>query len=162
MNLAILVGKIASEIKTTPVGDASVTRFRLKTVEPYSIDGELKERSQTHLIDVWNRYLQQNIMPFLKEGQTIEIQGAIESRNMARQGEQPRWTTSIVLRNSGMINILGGSGSTTSVRGDAREGSDERAEQPARQQGEGPRVDHSPRRPAAVSSRDGLDDDVPF
>ena len=162
MNLAILVGKIASEIKTTPVGDASVTRFRLKTVEPYSIDGELKERSQTHLIDVWNRYLQTNIMPFLKEGQTIEIQGAIESRNMARAGEPPRWTTSIVLRNNGQINILGGSGSTTSVQGNARD-DDQGTGTPARQQNAGPRVDHSPRRPAPVGgSSDGLDDDVPF
>lgn len=160
MNLAILVGKIASEIKTTPVGDASVTRFRVKTVEPYSIDGELKERSQTHLIDVWNRYLQKNILPFLKEGQTVEIQGNIESRNMAKQGETPRWTTSIVLRNVGSINILGGSGSTTSVQGNARDEADEG--QPAKPHTDGPRVDHSPRKPAPVNSTDGLDDDVPF
>lgn len=159
MNLAILVGVIASEIKTQQIRDGSVTRFRLKTVEQYSLDGDVKERSQTHLIDVWNRYLQQNIVPMIRPGQMLEIQGAIESRNMAREGEPARWTTSIVLRNNGIINVLGGPGSNTSVRTDARE---DEPQAPAPRQS-APRVDHSPRKPAPVgAAADGLDDDVPF
>lgn len=157
MNVAILVGKVASEIKTTPAGGGTVTRFRLRTVEQYSLDGELKERGQTHLIDIWNRYLQTNIIPMLKQGQTIEIQGSIESRNMAREGETPRWTTSIVVRNNGQVIIMGGTGSSTAVHSQAQEDEGGQQERPS-----GPRVDHSGRRPAPVSGSDGLDDDVPF
>lgn len=152
MNLVILIGVMTSAPKKTdfPAG-GSVTRFRLKTVQPYTIDGELKERSQTHLIDVYNPYLQKEIMPFLREGQMLEVQGALESRNTAKQGEPPRWTTSVVLRGSGILSIFGGPGSNTSVRAEAR---DQDAE---------PRVDHRPRDAAPPPALDdGLDDDVPF
>lgn len=152
MNLAILVGVVSSEIRKIDMRDgASVTKFRVKTVEQYRQDGELKERSQTHLVDVWSTYLQKDVTPYLRQGQMIEVQGSIESRNMAKQGEQPNWTTTIVLRNKGVINVFGGPGSNMSVHSEAS----------------GPgtvNVDHSERRPAPVGaiSDDGLDDDVPF
>lgn len=165
MNVAILVGKVASEIKTTPVRDGTVTRFRLRTVEQYSLDGELKERGQTHLIDIWNRYLQTNIIPMLKQGQTIEIQGSIESRNMAREGESPRWTTAIVVRNNGQLIIMGGTGSNSAVHSQARdddEGGQQEHPNGRQERSNGPRVDHSGRRSAPLGGSDGLDDDVPF
>ena len=152
MNVAILVGIISSEIRRIDMREGgSVTKFRLKTVEQYRQDGELKERSQTHLIDVWSPYLQKEVTPYLKQGQMVEIQGSIGSRNAAKPGEPANWTTSIVLRGSGSINVFGGPGSNTSVHTDAS----------------GPgsvNVDHSEKRPASLNANDddGLDDDVPF
>lgn len=152
MNLAILVGIISSEIRKIDMRDGgSVTKFRVKTVEQYRQDGELKERSQTHLVDVWSPFLQKDVTPYLKQGQMVEVQGSIESRNMSKQGEPANWTTSIVLRGRGVINVFGGPGSNTSVHSEAS----------------GPgglNVDHSERRPAPVNAAadDGLDDDVPF
>lgn len=154
MNLAILVGNISSEIRKIDMPNGgSVTKFRVKTVQQYRQDGELKERSQTHLIDVWSPYLQKEVTPYLKQGQMVEVRGAIESRNIAKQGEQSNWTTSIVLRGDGVISVFGGPGSNTSIYAEAN----------------GPgsvAVDHSDRRPAPVNGPDdgdsGLDDDVPF
>jgi single-strand DNA-binding protein len=150
MNLAILVGTISSEIRVVqmPKG-GSLTKFRMKTVQKYHADGELKESSQTHLIDVWSDFLQKTTTPYLKEGQMIEVQGAIETRNIAKPGEPTRFTTSITLRGTGSINVFGGPGSNMSVHTDAIEPRD-------------PVVDHHPHKAPAVATDDGLDDDVPF
>jgi single-stranded DNA-binding protein len=153
MNRAILVGTIASEVRRVEVsGGSSVTKFRLKTVETLNIDGELRERSQTHLIDCWSPRLQKEITPFLREGQMVGVEGSIESRNVAKQGEPARWTTTIVIRGSGNhITVFGGPGTNMATRADAPESEPE------------VRVDHS-RRPAPVPAMadDGLGDDVPF
>lgn len=153
MNLAILVGTIVSEVRRVDLqSGGSVTKFRVKTVEVFNIDGEMKERSQTHLIDCWNPYLQKNITPYLREGQLVEIQGSIESRNVAKEGEPARWTTTIVIRTTGNIQVFGGPGSNAATRADAAEG-----EAPVR-------VDHSQKAPAPAPELvdDGLDDSVPF
>ncbi len=149
MNLAILVGVIASEIKRTDFkGSGSVTRFRVKTTHQYSLDGETKESSQTHLVNVYNNYLQDKVVPFLKEGQMIGVQGSIESQNFARQGEPANWNTVIAIRASGLINSY--SGSNASVVEHARP--DEK-----------PRVDHSPKKPTPLpDADDGFSDEVPF
>lgn len=117
MNLAILVGTISSEIRRIDLQQGgSVTKFRLKTIEVLQIDGEIRERSQTHLIDIWSSYLQEKIVPDLREGQIIEVQGSIESRNVAKSGEPDRWTTTIVIRNKGHITQFAGQ---SSIRADA-------------------------------------------
>lgn len=152
MNLAILMGTVVSEVRKTDLRDgASVTKFRLKTIEQFRIDGETKERSQTHLIDVWNPYLQREVTPYIKEGNLVQLEGSIESRNVAKEGEPARWTTTIVLRNRGHINIIGGPGSNTSVHAEA-------IDEPLR-------VDHHARKPEPVmsaASDDGLGDEIPF
>jgi single-stranded DNA-binding protein len=148
MNKAFLFGTISSEIKTFDVREgATVTKFRVKTFSQYDHNGELKERSQTHLIDVWNPYLQKHITPLLKEGSLVQIDGAMESRNAAKQGEPPAWTTSVVLRRDGAITIYGGAASNMAVRLDAADA---------------PKIDHSERTPPPVEEigDDGLD--VPF
>lgn len=150
MNLAILVGVISSEIRVNQLKFNRVARFRLKTTEQFTLDGDLKERSQTHLIDVWNDYLIDNVIPLLKQGQMIDLHGSIESRNIAKDNEPAKWTTSIVLRHNGRINTYGGAGSNTSVITQAQD-------RPVN-------VDHRPRTPTPLQDTpaDGLDEDVPF
>jgi hypothetical protein len=160
MNIAILVGKVVSEPTVQKVRDGTVTRFRLKTVEQYTLDGEIKERPQTHLIDIWNRYLQTNMGPMIRQGQTLHLQGSIQSRNTAREGEPARWTTSIVLGASAQLTIMGGPGSNTAVQMQGQEDRDDSGA--ARNPGTSPRIDHSNRRTPAATESDGLDDDVPF
>jgi single-stranded DNA-binding protein len=151
MNLAILVGTIVSDVVRTELPKGSVTKFRVKTVEQFTMEGEVKESSQTHLIDVWNTYLQNGIVKTLAKGQMVEVHGSINSRNIARDGEPARWTTTIVIRGLGSINVLGGAKSGMSVAAEAQP-------EPAE-----PRVDHSPRKPTPVGpAADGLDDDIPF
>lgn len=154
MNVAFISGLIDSDVTRTefPKG-GSVSRFRVKTFDTYTVDGEIKESSQTHLIDVYSDYLQNGIVKTLSKGQSIELQGSIQSRNVAQAGQPARWTTTIVLRGSGIINVVGSAKSGMSVASSAEE-------RPAASE---PRVDHSPRKqtPAAYPD-DGLDDDVPF
>ena len=113
MNLAILVGVISSEIRVSQLKYNRVARFRLKTTEQFNLDGDLKERSQTHLIDVWNDYLIDNVIPLIRQGQMVDIHGTIESRKVSKDGEPDRWTTSIVVRHNGRINVYGGASSNT-------------------------------------------------
>lgn len=154
MNLAIISGVIVSDISRTdfPKG-GSVSRFRVKTFDTYTVDGEIKESSQTHLIDVYNDYLQNGIVKTLSKGQSVELQGSIQTRNIAAADQPARWTTTIVLRGSGIINVVGSAKSGMSVASSAEE-------RPAASE---PRIDHSPRKAApAAYPADGLDDDVPF
>lgn len=153
MNLAIISGIVDSDVTRTdfPKG-GSVSRFRVKTFDTYTVDGEIKESSQTHLIDVYSDYLQNGIVKTIRKGQSIELQGSIQSRNTAQAGQPARWTTSIVLRGSGLINVVGSAKSGMSVASSAEE-------RPAAE----PRIDHSPRKPAPANyPDDGLDDEVPF
>lgn len=127
MNIAILSGVLASEVKTTAfAGGTSVARFRLKTTELISVDGTVRQRSTTHFIDVWSKVLQTTIVPLMKEGDQIELRGSIESRNMAKAGETPRWITTVVVRDNGAL-IVGNAGAGLAVEGDGR---DKPAERP--------------------------------
>ncbi|MAM84582.1 MAG: hypothetical protein CL472_07950 [Acidobacteria bacterium] len=152
MNLAILVGVISSEIRVSQLKYNRVARFRLKTTEQFNLDGDLKERSQTHLIDVWNDYLIDNVIPLIRQGQMVDIHGTIESRKVSKDGEPDRWTTSIVVRHNGRINVYGGASSNTSVIGMAHEN-----EKPVN-------VDHRPRTPTPLGDTpsDGLEEDIPI
>lgn len=160
MNIALLVGKVVSEPTVQKVKDGTVTRFRLKTVEQYTLDGEIKERSQTHLIDIWNRYLQATVCPMIRVGQTLSVVGTNQSRNIAGEGEPPRWLSSVALNNSGQLAIMGGPGSNMAVQTQAQD--DAGASGSHRDPGTSPRIDHSNRRAPAAPVSDGLDDDVPF
>lgn len=109
MNLAILVGTIASPIRRYDLTQGgSVSKFRLKTTEIVKNDGEIRERSQIHLIDVFNSYLQEQVLADLSEGQAVEVQGSIESRNVAKPEEPDRWQTSIVIRGKGHVSLYAG------------------------------------------------------
>jgi single-stranded DNA-binding protein len=154
MNVAFISGIVDSDVTRTdfPKG-GSVTRFRVKTFDTYTVDGEMRESSQVHLIDVYNDYLQNGIVKTLSKGQSVELQGSIQSRNIAQAGQPARWTTTIVLRGSGIINVVGSARSGMSVASSAEE----------RPAAADPRIDHSPRKAAPASyPADGLDDDVPF
>lgn len=153
MNLAILVGTVTSEARRIdlPRG-GTVTKFRLKTIETVRTGGEVRERSQTHLIDVWNPHLQEHITPFLKEGQMVEVQGSIESRNVEKDQSAPaRWTTTIVVRHSGTINIYGTPDGQSMNHQDATEDNT----------GETPDNDRPPQLVPALADHE-LDDDIPF
>ena len=90
-------------------------------------------------------------MPILSKIPSVDIHGSIESRNVAKENEPPRWTTSIVLRHNGRINTYGGAGSNTSVVTQARD-----EDRPVN-------VDHRPRKPTPLEDikSDGLEDDIP-
>ncbi len=156
MNLAILSGVIVSDPTRHDFSNGgSVTRFRLKTQETYAIDGVSKESSQTHLIDIYNKALQDGVVKTLSRGQMIELTGSIRSRNTASEGQPPRWTTAIVIAYQGTLTVPGGSRSGMAVSQSAT--GDDVPE---------PRIDHSRGRSDQSGSDgnrdDGLDDDVPF
>lgn len=156
MNLAILVGVISSEIRVDQLKFNRVGRFRLRTTEQFTLDGELKERSQTHLIDVWNEYLIDNVLPLLRQGQMVDVHGAIESRNISKENEPDRWKTSISVRHNGRVTIYGGPNSNTSIMTDAPD--------KAKTDDKPVSVDHRPRKPNPLpdAPSDGLEEDVPY
>ncbi len=121
MNRAILVGTVVSQPRVLELeNNSSITKFRVQTTDVYHVDGDLRERSQTHLIDVWNAQLQRDVTPGLSKGDFVSIVGAMESRKI-NGDDGPRWVTSIVIRNSGSIQVFGGPGSNVSTHAEAGE-----------------------------------------
>lgn len=118
MNRAILVGTVVSQPNLIELENSTITKFRVKTVDVYHVDGEHRERSQTHLIDVWNAQLQKDVTPDLRKGDMVSIEGAIESRKV-NGDDGPKWVTSIVIRNNGAIQVFGGPGSNVATRAQA-------------------------------------------
>ncbi|WP_162815012.1 single-stranded DNA-binding protein [Erythrobacter aureus] len=118
MNRAILVGTVVSQPNLIELkNNSSITKFRLQTTDVYHVDGDLRERSQTHLIDVWNAQLQKDVTPGLQKGDFVSIEGAIESRKVTGDDGE-KWVTSIVIRNNGAIQVFA-PGSNVSTRGEA-------------------------------------------
>lgn len=106
MNIAILSGALASEVQPSSFADGStVARFKLRTTELITIDGRVRQHSTDHYIEVWSRALQADIIPLMKEGDHIELRGAIESRIIERPGEPPQWMTTIVVREDGAVIV---------------------------------------------------------
>lgn len=147
MNLAILVGTIVSPIRLIDLPEGrSLTKFHLKTVENLRVDGEIREKSKIHFIDVFNSYLQKEITPYLREGQMVGIQGSMESRKIVKPDGPDRWTTSVVIRTFGNITVYGGPGSQTATSANASEGQSPQNESP----------------PPYINLEDGEYEDVPI
>lgn len=99
LNRATLVGRAGKdpEIRTMNSGDR-VANFSMATSESWNdkSSGEKKERTSWHNIVVWGK-LADIVEKYVKKGDKLLIEGAIETRKYEQNGVE-KYTTEIVLR----------------------------------------------------------------
>jgi single-strand DNA-binding protein len=173
INKVILVGNLGAdpEIRSTQDG-TRVANLRVATSESWRdrVSGERKERTEWHRVVIFNERLAEIAEKYLRKGSKIYLEGALQTRKWTDNSGQDRYTTEIVLpRFRGELTMLDG-GRGAAMGGPPMDGDDDEAfgsgyaDEPApratpispgRGGGSG---GGGPRR----STRDELDDDIPF
>lgn len=138
-NQVTLVGNLGAdpEVKSFQNG-GRIANLRLATSESWKdkASGERKERTEWHSVSVMSDGLVGVVERYLRKGSKVLIQGQLRTRKWQDQSGNDRYSTEVVLQGPGaVLTMLDGA-----PGGSARQQANDRAQ----------------------SSRDDLDDDVPF
>jgi single-strand DNA-binding protein len=157
VNKVILVGNLGRdpEVRYMPNGEA-VCNFSIATTDSWKDkNGQKQERTEWHNI-VMYRKLAEIAGEYLKKGRPVYVEGRLQTRKWQTKEGQDRYTTEII---ADQMQMLGGrdSGSSTASYDDMNQDQDTGAA-PARQQAPATQA----AKPAAASSFDEFDDDIPF
>lgn len=157
VNKVILVGNLGRdpEVRYMPNGEA-VCNFSIATTDSWKDkNGQKQERTEWHNI-VMYRKLAEIAGEYLKKGRPVYVEGRLQTRKWQTKEGQDRYTTEII---ADQMQMLGGrdSGSSNPSYDDMNQDQDTGAA-PARQQAPAAQA----AKPAAASSFDEFDDDIPF
>lgn len=141
INKVIIVGNLGRdpEVRTFQNG-GRVVNLRIATSETWKDkdSGERKERTEWHSVAIMNDGLGKIAEQYLRKGSTVYIEGQLETRKWQDQSGADKYTTEIVLRPfRGELTLLGG-------------------------KSDGQRQDDEQRGSQAGSSRNDMDDEIPF
>ena len=168
VNKVILVGNLGADPETRymPSGDA-ITTIRLATSERYKDkSGEQQERTEWHRVVFFGK-LAEIVGQYLKKGSKVYVEGRLQTRKWQGQDGQDRYTTEVVVDQSGTMQMLDARGQGA---GDFDQGyGQSRQQAPA----SGPAGGGSHQAPAQQQpsqpygggqppADDGFDDDIPF
>jgi len=152
VNKAILIGHLGKdpEVRYMPSGEA-VANVTLATSETWKDkNGEKQEKTEWHNIVFYKR-LAEIAGEYLKKGSQIYVEGRITTEKWQTKEGQDRYTTKIVANEMKMLDRKSsGGGSFEVVENKPAASSSGSAAAPAKAA------------PAAKSSFDNFDDDIPF
>lgn len=160
VNRVILVGVLGADPETRRTQDGRpVVNLRLATSESWrdKNSGERKEKTEWHRVTIWNEGLCKIAEQYLKKGQKIYLEGALQTRKWQDQAGVEKFSTEIILQGFNCnLTML----DKPAQRDDADQGQpqhNEYAAQTGRPQATSPgRSDGS-----ALRNRD-MDDEIPF
>ena len=112
VNKVILIGNLGRdpEVRTFANG-GKVVNLRLATSENWKDKntGERKERTEWHSVAIFNEPLGRIAEQYLKKGNTVYIEGQLETRKWQDQNGNDRYSTEVVVRPfTGNLTLLGG------------------------------------------------------
>ena len=112
VNKVIIVGNLGRdpEVRNFPNG-GKVVNLRIATSETWNdkASGERKERTEWHIVAIFNEGLCKIAEQYLRKGSTVYIEGQLETRKWQDQSGADKYTTEIVLRQfRGELTLLGG------------------------------------------------------
>lgn len=110
VNKAILIGNVGRdpEIRSTQNGK-EIASFSVATSESWKdkSTGERKEKTEWHNIAVYNEALVRVVKSYLKKGQKVYVEGAIQTRKWTDKEGADRYSTEIVLQGfNGTLTML--------------------------------------------------------
>ena len=147
VNRAIIVGRLGADPEVK--GRDGFVTCRVATSESWKDKqtGERQERTQWHNVVVFNEHGANFLREYAKKGDTVCIEGQIETRKFLDRDNQERWVTEIVVpRFGGSVQLM------SQQRGD-----DDRQEERR------PKADVKvTTKPSQQSTREFLDDEIPF
>ncbi|QAX80330.1 single-stranded DNA-binding protein [Yersinia hibernica] len=158
VNKVILVGFLGQnpEIRYIPNG-AAVANFSLATSETWrdKQSGEEKERTEWHRVVMFGK-LAEIAGEYLHKGSQVYIEGQLQTRKWTDNAGVERWTTEIVVKQQGTMQMLG-SNNRTNTSGNG---------QPAGKQPSAAPAHSGTSQPASQSMGNeppmDFDDDIPF
>ncbi|WJV63464.1 single-stranded DNA-binding protein [Pectobacteriaceae bacterium CE70] len=114
VNKVILVGFLGQdpEIRYIPNGTA-VANFSLATAETWrdKQTGEEKERTEWHRVVMFGK-LAEIAGEYLRKGSQVYIEGQLQTRKWTDNAGVERWTTEIMVKQQGTLQMLGSSNRT--------------------------------------------------
>lgn len=116
LNKVMLIGNLGMdpELKYTQ-GGAAILRMRLATTERYvTKGGEKQERTEWHTVIMWGNRAEA-LQKFLTKGQTVYVEGRLQTRPWEDKDGNKRTTTEIVANE---LLFLGGRGGGGGPSGD--------------------------------------------
>lgn len=162
LNRVILIGNLGAdpEVRTLNSGD-KVCNLRLATSESWrdKHSGERKERTEWHRVVIYNDNIAKVCEQYLSKGDTIAIEGSIQTRKWTDQSGVEKYSTEIVIQAfNGQMKMI------------RTKKSEDRREQSGGSQGDfdqyGGRGSHSggtdQRGNPQQSFQPDLDDEIPF
>ncbi len=112
VNKVILIGNLGKdpEVRTTNSGEM-IANFTIATSDRWKDKntGEAKEKTEWHRIVVFNDNLARVVNDYCRKGQTVYVEGSLQTRKWTDQQGVEKYTTEIVLqRFNGTLTLLGG------------------------------------------------------
>ena len=110
VNKVLLVGNLGAdpEVRNFQNG-GKVCNLRVATSETWrdKASGERQERTQWHMVAIFNENLARIAEQYLRKGSKVYIEGQLETRKWLDQSGVDRFTTEVVLRNfNGELTLL--------------------------------------------------------
>lgn len=100
INKVTLVGNLGKdpEVRTSQGGNTIVS-FTVATSEQWKDKqtGERREKTEWHRIVVFNERVGSFLADYVEKGDTVAVEGALQTRKWVDQGGQERYTTEIVI-----------------------------------------------------------------
>lgn len=126
LNKVMLTGHLGKDPESRNFPDGGkVVNLRIATSETWRdrATGEPRERTEWHSVAIYIENLQNIAMQYLKKGQLVYIEGALETRKWKDQSGNERYTTEVCVRAfRGNMEMLGGRGSDDTSSGGSNGG----------------------------------------
>ncbi len=112
VNKVILVGNLGKdpEVRHTQDGK-SIVNLSIATSENWrdKATGERKEKTEWHRVVIFNEGLAKVAEQYLKKGQTVYIEGQLQTRKWTDKDGVEKYSTEVVLQNfRGELTMIGG------------------------------------------------------
>ena len=161
VNKVILVGNLGKdpEIRTTQSGEM-IANFSIATSETWrdKSTGERKEKTEWHRVVVFNDNLARVVNDYVRKGQTVYVEGSLQTRKWTDQQGVEKYTTEVILqRYGGTLTLLGGK-RDGAERPPAADSQDDYGQIRTRTQGHDAKGRSSP----PSQQQFDLDDEIPF
>lgn len=157
VNKVILVGNLGQdpEVRYMPKGGA-VANLSLATSDTWKDKqtGEQKERTEWHRVVLYGK-LAEIASEYLRKGSQVYIEGELRTRKWTDQSGVDKYTTEVVVSQSGTMQMLGG---RSNAGNGQQQGSWGQPQQPAAPSHSGT----PPRQHPANEPPMDFDDDIPF
>lgn len=163
VNKVIIIGNLGAdpEVRSTTDG-TKVANFSVATSDRWKdkATGEQRERTEWHKIVVFNEHLAKITEQYLRKGQTVYIEGQLQTRKWTDQNGVDKYNTEIILqRYRGELTMLGSR--NNSGEGQMATGSDNYGQDSMPASAPSGGMTTGQNQPP-LAGGDDLDDDIPF
>lgn len=160
VNKVVLLGRLGKDPEIVSLNDGNkIVKFSVATSENWKDrnTGERRERTEWHNVVIFNENLGRIAEQYLRKGNQVYLEGAMQTRKWQDQNGNDRYSTEVVLpRFRGELTLLGGRDSGGNMGGGDSYGSSQGSSMGSGSSQGGQSASSAP------PMGNDLDDDIPF